>query len=158
MSGLEMTIFLRVYLMPEIVLVIWHLLSLVLKHSCRKSHFIPFLQIRKLMTNKLIIWLYSYSSTLDSFIKKKHLFFILAVLGPHCCAWAPSSCSEQELLIAAASAQSAGPGHRRSAVAARRPQSAASVVVVHGLGCPSACGIFPGQGLNPCPLHWQSDS
>ena len=21
-----------------------------------------------------------------------------------------------------------------------------------------ACGIFPDQGLNPCPLHWQEDS
>ena len=20
-----------------------------------------------------------------------------------------------------------------------------------------ACGIFPGQGLNPCLLHWQAD-
>ena len=23
----------------------------------------------------------------------------------------------------------------------------------HGLSCPSACGIFPDQGSNPCPLH-----
>ena len=34
----------------------------------------------------------------------------------------------------------------------------ASVVVVHGLDCPMACGIFPDQGLNLCPLHWQADS
>ena len=34
----------------------------------------------------------------------------------------------------------------------------ASVVVVHGLICPPACGIFLDQGLNPCPLHWQLDS
>ena len=27
-------------------------------------------------------------------------------------------------------------------------------VVAHGLSCPEACGIFPDQGLNPCPLHW----
>ena len=33
-----------------------------------------------------------------------------------------------------------------------------SVVVAHGLSCPSACGIFPDQGLNPCPLHWREDS
>ena len=33
-----------------------------------------------------------------------------------------------------------------------------SVVVVHGLGCSTARGIFPDQGLNPCPLHWQADS
>ena len=34
---------------------------------------------------------------------------------------------------------------------------AGSVVVVHGPSC-SACGIFPDQGSNPCPLHWQADS
>ena len=33
----------------------------------------------------------------------------------------------------------------------------ASVVVAHGLSCSAACGIFPGQGSNPCPLHWQVD-
>ena len=35
---------------------------------------------------------------------------------------------------------------------------AGSVVVAHGPGCSAACGIFPDQGLNPCPLHWQADS
>ena len=47
----------------------------------------------------------------------------------------------------------------------------ASLVVEHGLWdvqalvvsacrliCPMACGILPGQGLNPCFLHWQVDS
>ena len=33
-----------------------------------------------------------------------------------------------------------------------------SVVVVHGLSCSATCGIFPDQGSNPCPLHWQADS
>ena len=33
-----------------------------------------------------------------------------------------------------------------------------SVVVAHGLSCSAACGIFPDQGTNPCPLHWQADS
>ena len=33
-----------------------------------------------------------------------------------------------------------------------------SVVVVHGLSCSGACGIFPDQGSNPCPLRWQPDS
>ena len=31
-------------------------------------------------------------------------------------------------------------------------------VVAHGLSCLAACGNFPDQGLNPCPLHWQVDS
>ena len=33
-----------------------------------------------------------------------------------------------------------------------------SVVVAHGPSCSVACGIFPDQGLNPCPVHWQTDS
>ena len=28
----------------------------------------------------------------------------------------------------------------------------------HGLSCSVACGIFPSQGWNLCPLHWQGDS
>ena len=35
---------------------------------------------------------------------------------------------------------------------------AGSVVVAHGLSCSAACGIFPDQGSNPRPLHWQADS
>ena len=31
----------------------------------------------------------------------------------------------------------------------------ASVVVAQGLSCSAAYGIFPDQGLNPCPLHAQ---
>ena len=30
----------------------------------------------------------------------------------------------------------------------------ASAVVAHGLSCSVACGIFPDQRSNPCPLHW----
>ena len=30
--------------------------------------------------------------------------------------------------------------------------------MVLGFRCSSALGIFPGQGLNPCLLHWQADS
>ena len=33
-----------------------------------------------------------------------------------------------------------------------------SVVVVHRLSCPVACGIFPNQGSNSCPLHWQANA
>ena len=35
---------------------------------------------------------------------------------------------------------------------------AGSVVVAHGPSCSAACGIFPDQGSNPCPPHWQADS
>ena len=35
---------------------------------------------------------------------------------------------------------------------------AGSVVGAHRPSCSAACGIFPDQGSNPCPLHWQADS
>ena len=35
---------------------------------------------------------------------------------------------------------------------------AGSVVVAYGPSCSVACGIFPDQGSNPCPLHRQADS
>ena len=35
---------------------------------------------------------------------------------------------------------------------------AGSVIVAHGPSCSAACGIFPDQGSNSCPLHWQADS
>ena len=35
---------------------------------------------------------------------------------------------------------------------------AGSVVVAHGPSWSAACGIFPDQGSNLCPLHWQADS
>ena len=35
---------------------------------------------------------------------------------------------------------------------------AGSVIVAHGPSCSAACGIFPDQGSNPCPPHWQADS
>ena len=35
---------------------------------------------------------------------------------------------------------------------------AGSVIVAHGPSCSAACGIFPDEGSNPCPLHWQADS
>ena len=35
---------------------------------------------------------------------------------------------------------------------------AGSVIVAHGPICSVACGIFPDQGSNLCPLHWQADS
>ena len=33
-----------------------------------------------------------------------------------------------------------------------------SVGVAPRLNCPEACEIFPDQGSNLCPLHWQADS
>ena len=46
-------------------------------------------------------------------------------------------------------------GTRASVVTARGPQGSGSVVVVSAISCSEANGIFPDQGLNLCPLHWQ---
>ena len=103
------------------------------------------------------------------------IYLFLAALGLRCCVWAFSTCGKQRLLfavvcgllIAVASLvvehglQARGLQqlwHAGSVVVAHRLQSTGSVVVVHRLSCSAACGIFPEQGLNPCPLHWQVDS
>ena len=83
------------------------------------------------------------------FTLKKNIF--LVVLGLHCYIQLFSSCSEQGLLFIAVlwlltAAMSLVDEHRLLGMGA-------SVVVVHGLSCPAACGIFPDQGSNRCPLH-----
>ena len=49
-------------------------------------------------------------------------------------------------------------GSRASVVVASGLAHISSVVVMHGLSCSMACGIFPHQGSNPWLLHWQADS
>ena len=54
-------------------------------------------------------------------------------------------------------------GHRlliavASLVAKHRLQSSGSVAGLHGLNCSSACGIFPDQESNLCPLRRQMES
>ena len=59
--------------------------------------------------------------------------------------WAGFSCCRARAL-----------GTRASIAVARGLSSTGSVVVAHGLSCSVACGIFPDQGSNLCPLHWQA--
>ena len=47
---------------------------------------------------------------------------------------------------------------RRLLLRSTGSRRAGSVVVAHRPTCSVACGIFPDQGSNPCPLHWQADS
>ena len=86
------------------------------------------------------------------------------------------SCSEQGLLsswgarashcggFSCCGAQALGPAglsswrHVSSVVEEHGLKSTGSVVVVHRLSCPTACGIFLDQGSNPCLLCWQVDS
>ena len=74
----------------------------------------------------------------------------MAVLGLRFSARAFSSCGKWGSLFIAV----CGPLLLRS-TGSRRP---GSVAVAHGPSCSVACGIFPDQGSNPCPLHWQADS
>ena len=86
-----------------------------------------------------------------------HLF--LAALVLRCCLWAFASCGEQgllflcgiRLLVAVASVASLVVQHRLQGIRG-------SVVVVHRLSGPTACGIFLDQGSNPCPLYGQVHS
>ena len=48
--------------------------------------------------------------------------------------------------------------HRGLSLRSTGSRRAGSVVVAHGPSCSTACGIFPDQGSNPCPLQWQADS
>ena len=77
------------------------------------------------------------------------------MLGLRFRARAFSSCGERgPLFIAVRRPLTVGPLLLRSTGS----RCAGSVVVTHGPSCSTACGIFPDQGSNPRPLHWQADS
>ena len=79
----------------------------------------------------------------------------MAVLGLRFCARAFSSCGKWGPLFIAV------PGPLTivaSLVGSTGSICAGSVVVAHGPSCSTACGIFPDQGSNLCPRHWQADS
>ena len=79
----------------------------------------------------------------------------MAVLGLRFCARAFSSCGKWGPLFIAVR----GPlTITASLVGSTGSRRAGSVIVDHGPSCSAACGIFPDQGSNPCPLHWQADS
>ena len=77
------------------------------------------------------------------------------MLGLCFCVRAFSSCGKRgPLFIAVRRPLTVAPLLLRSTGSRRT----GSVVVAHGPSCSAACGIFPDQGSNPCPLHWQADS
>ena len=78
----------------------------------------------------------------------------LAALGLRCCAQVFSSCSAWASHCGGLPLQSTGSRHAGLSSCGTR----ASVVVAHRLSCSAACGIFPDQGSNLCPLPWQVDS
>ena len=84
------------------------------------------------------------------FFKYLFIYLFMAVLGLRFCARAFSSCGKWGPLFIAVR----GPLLLRSTGSRRT----GSVIVAHGPSCSAARGIFPDQGSNPCPLHWQADS
>ena len=48
--------------------------------------------------------------------------------------------------------------HRGLSLRSTGSRRAGSATVAHGPSRSAACGIFPDQGSNPCPVHWQADS
>ena len=87
---------------------------------------------------KLFIYLFIYGCVGSSFLRQG--FLQLRQVGGH----SSSRCADlsllQPLLLRSTGSRWAG-----------------SVVVAHGPSCSTAYGIFPDQGSNPCPLHWQAD-
>ena len=82
-----------------------------------------------------------------------HALSLVAVSGGYSSFWCVGF-SLRWLLLS----WSTGSRHVGSVVVACELWSTGSVVVVRRLSCSVACGIFPDQGSNPCPLHWQADS
>ena len=79
----------------------------------------------------------------------------MAVLGLRFCARAFSSCGKRGPLFIAVRGLSLSRPLLLRSTGSRR---AGSVIVAHGPSCSVACGIFPDQGSNLCPLHWQAAS
>ena len=78
------------------------------------------------------------------------IYLFMAVLGLRFCARAFSSCGERGPLFIAVCGLSLSRPLLLQSTSSRR---ACSVVVAHGPSCSAACGIFPDQGSNLCPLQ-----
>ena len=88
----------------------------------------------------LSIYLFIYFWLCWVFVSVRGLSPVVASRG-HSSSWCASLSLSRPLLLWSTGSRRAG-----------------SVFVAHGPSCSAACGIFPDQGSNPCPLHWQADS
>ena len=126
--------------------------SILLSHQqCRRVPVAP------ILANTYMLRVFNFSFFFN------FCFRVLVALGLHCCMQAFSSCGEQGLLFVVVHGiliviASTVAEHRLKGAWLQQRWRTAPVVVVHGLSCPSACGIFPDQGFNLCPQHWQVDS
>ena len=114
--------------------------------SSQSDHLVP-----RLMCNQfLTIW--ENTSPLESALVM-HVF--LAMPGLLCCTQASPGCSEQGMRFSGRvwAFHCCGFSCYRAWALEHRLQ-----LVAHGLSCPAACGFFPDQGWNLCPLHWEVGS
>ena len=86
------------------------------------------------------IYLFIYLWLFWVFVSLRGLSLVVAS-GGHSSLWCVGLSLSQPLLLRSTGSRHAG-----------------SVIMAHGPSCSAACGIFPDQGSNPCPLHWQADS
>ena len=82
----------------------------------------------------------------------------MVVLGLRFCARAFSSCGERGPLFTLHRGVRAFSLSRPLSLRSTGSRRAGSVIVAHGPSRSATRGIFPDQGSNPCPLHWQADS
>ena len=100
---------------------------------------IPFLKFFKINSYFIYLFIYLFIAVLGlRFVRGLSL---VAASRGHSSSWCAGLSLSRPLPLQ-------GTGSRR----------AGSAVVAHGPSCSAACGIFPDQGSNPCPLHWQADS
>ena len=97
-----------------------------------------YLFIRRFFKNFIYLFIYLWLCWV--FVSVRGLSLV-AASGGHSSSWCAGLSLSRPLLL-----QSTG---------SRR---AVSAIVAHGPSRSAACGIFPDQGSNPCPLHWQADS
>ena len=116
-----------------------------------QPHFNFILRVYKVCVFKVFCFVFFKGNAIYLFI-----YLFMAVLGLRFHARAFSSCGKRG-------------GHsssRHAGLLLSRPlllrstgsRRTGSVVVAHGPSCSVACGIFPDQGSNPLPPHWQADS
>ena len=96
------------------------------------------------------------SSASARFFKNFYLF--LAALGLGCCTWVFSSCGvPASLCVGFSCCRAQALGRMNCSSCNSWAPEQGSVVVVHGLSCPVACGILPARGRSRLPLHYKAD-
>ena len=107
-------------------------------HPLQHLLFVDFFLIRLLFKNFIYLFIYLWLCCV--FVSVRGLSPVVAS-GDHSSSQCAGLSLSRPLLL-------------RRSMGSRR---AGSVIVAHGPSCSAACGIFPDQGSNPCPLHWQAD-